>query len=166
MTETFSVMIMRGAPSNVLRTFPTHGWERPIRKTHLTNMVGSVWITWCEIPSGTGKLLAPPGGYKLTSLKLRHLNNLTHKRLREGCVDWKSIGCLQPHTSLSRRWHQHFFKGCNRFSLWGLYSEGTSGIQFGEFETTYMMCADTSQHRRGWRCLSLCQSLAFFFYYY
>lgn len=88
-----------------------------------------MWNTWCEILSDTGKLPNPLGGYKLTSLKLWCLNNLTHKRLCEGCVDWKSIGCPQPHMSLSECWHQHFFKRCNRFSLQGLYSESTSGIQ-------------------------------------
>lgn len=102
--------------------------KRPIQKTHLTNTVESVWNTWCETLSDTGKLPVPLGGYKLTSLKLRRLNNLTHKRLREGCVDWKSIGCPQPHTSLSQRWHQHFFKRCNRFSLQGLYSESTCKV--------------------------------------
>lgn len=67
--------------------------KRPIQKTHLTNTVESEWNTWCETLSDTGKLPIPLGGYKLTSLKLRRLNNLTHKRLRERCVDWKSIGC-------------------------------------------------------------------------
>lgn len=80
-------------------------------------------LNLCEILSDTGKLPIPLGGYKLPSLKLWRLNNLTHKRLREGCVDWKSIGCPQPHMSLSQRWHQHFFKRGNRFSLQGLFLE-------------------------------------------
>lgn len=79
-------------------------------ETHLTNTAESAWNTWCKIVGDTGKLSAPLGGYKFSSLKLLFLNNLTHKRLREGCVDWKSIECPLPHMSLSQSWHQHFFK--------------------------------------------------------
>lgn len=129
MREAFSTMIMCSALRHLFKTLFNPWVKRPIQKTHLTKTVESVWNTWCETLSDTGKLPVPQGGYKLTSLKLRCLNNLTHKRLREGCVDWKSIGCPQPHTSLSQRWHQHFFKRCNRFSLRGIYSESTSGIQ-------------------------------------
>lgn len=89
--------------------------QGPIQETHLTNTSESVWNTWCKIVSDTGKLPGPLGGYKLTSLKPRCLNNLTDKRLGEGCVDWKSIGCPQTHMSFSQLWQQHFFKRCNRF---------------------------------------------------
>lgn len=102
--------------------------KRLIQENHLANTVESVWYTWCEIHSDTGNLPVPLGGYKLTSLKPWCLNNLTHKRLLEGCVDWKSIGCPQPHMSLSQRWHQHFFKRCNRVSLRGPHSEGIGGM--------------------------------------
>lgn len=84
--------------------------KRRTGKTCLTNTVESVWNTYCKISSDIGKLPVPLGRYKLTSLKLQCLNNLTDKRLREGCVDWKSIGRPQPHMSLLQHWHQHSFK--------------------------------------------------------
>lgn len=92
-------------------------------------------------------------------LKLWRFNNLTHKRLREGCVDWKSIGCPQPHMSLSKRWHQHFFKRCNRFfSLQGLCSESTSGIQClttAYFSPNFENISETPQHHWSKICLSV-----------
>lgn len=146
MIETFSVWIMCHALRLHFKTFINPWKQRRIGKSHLTNTVKYVWNTWCKILSDTGKLPAPWGGYKFTSLKLLFLNNLTHKRLCERCVDWKSIECPQPHTSLSQCWHQHFFKMVQYVSPAGTLSESTlcvqnsTTLQTGSVRWCYSFC--------------------------
>jgi len=103
------------------RPFPPHGCGGQCRKKiHFNKKLESAWKITDAKPFVTpGELPFPRGGYELTSLELRHLNNLTHKRPRGGCVDWKSIWCPQTHMSLSQRWLDTSLKRCNRFSLRG-----------------------------------------------
>lgn len=87
-----------------------------------------MWLNLFETASDRGMLPVPRGGCKVLSLRVWHLNNLTHYRLSEGCVDRKSIAFPPTHMSLSECWDPHF-KRANGFSLQVLHGEAITGTQ-------------------------------------